>query len=248
MSTVQIFFILILPDHVVTYLSPQTREFFDCEPEEALIRWTEFVTDNPLNDKGIKFTEEAIKTGERQPVYEFELVGKKGRIIWVEVSEAPIVENGKTVAIVGALIDITERKQAEDTLREKDSQYRLLIETSTAGINLLDKDGNFLVVNEPAAKDWGKRPVDLINKNVKEVLPPEFADEVMNIIQKVSETGIGFEQEKFIEPLNKHFIGNIQPIFDDKKKFLGVQVMTIDITERKRQKKLAGKVKNDIEP
>ncbi len=130
------------PDHVLTYVSPQTREFFDCEPEEALISWTEFVTDNPLNNKGLKFTEEAIKTGERQPVYEFELVGKKGRIIWVEVSEAPVVENGKTVAIVGALIDITERKKAEKELKDSEYLLRESQKVANLGSYVLDMPGS----------------------------------------------------------------------------------------------------------
>ncbi len=34
-------------DHVLTYVSPQARSFFACEPEEAMVRWTELVTDHP---------------------------------------------------------------------------------------------------------------------------------------------------------------------------------------------------------
>jgi two-component system, cell cycle sensor histidine kinase and response regulator CckA len=108
------------PDHVLTYMSPRTREYLECEPEEALIRWTEFVTDNPINRQGFEHTQRAIDTGERQPPFELELKGKKGRRIWVEVNESPVVQGGDTVAIVGALIDITERKRAEDALRESE--------------------------------------------------------------------------------------------------------------------------------
>lgn len=104
------------PDHVLTYLSPQTRKFFDCEPEEALVRWTEFMTDNPGNKTGLERTQAAIDTGEAQPPYQLELVGRAGRKVWVEVSENPVVEGGKTVAVVGALRDITREKQMEEQL------------------------------------------------------------------------------------------------------------------------------------
>jgi PAS domain S-box-containing protein len=104
-------------DHVLTYVSPQTRQFFDCEPAEALIRWTEFLTDNPLNAEGLRLTELAIKTGKPQPPYQLELRGKKGRVIRVEVREAPVVQNGRTVAIVGSLTDITARTAAEESAR-----------------------------------------------------------------------------------------------------------------------------------
>jgi len=106
------------PDHVLTYASPQTRQFFDCEPEEALVRWTEFATDSPINAAGFESTQRAIATGERQPVYQLELAGKQGRKIWVEVNEAPVVRGGRTVAVVGALTDVTERQRLELQLRQ----------------------------------------------------------------------------------------------------------------------------------
>ncbi len=101
------------PDHRLLYVSPQSRVFLDCEPEEALVRWTEFLTDNPANERGLSMTDAAIETGIAQQPYELELRGFKGRVIWVEVREAPIVKNGRTVAVVGALSDITERKRME---------------------------------------------------------------------------------------------------------------------------------------
>ncbi len=104
------------PDHRITYVSPQSKTFLDCEPEEALENWQNFLTDNPINNIGVERTNIAIRTGKPQPPYELELKTKKGRIIWVEVHEAPIVENGKTVAMVGSLTDITIKKQAEQAL------------------------------------------------------------------------------------------------------------------------------------
>jgi len=112
------------PDHQLTFLSPQTRQFFDCTPEEAMVIWMQLATDNPINAKGFEITEEAIRTGERQPPYELELIGKKGRKVWVEVNETPVMRDGKTVAIVGALTDMTERKRAEEEKMAKDAQLR----------------------------------------------------------------------------------------------------------------------------
>ena len=111
-------------DRVFTYLSPQTREFFDCEPDEALHNWKELITDNASNQVRVEATCQAIATGQRQPAYELEMVGKKGRKIWVEVHEAPVVRGGRTVGIVGALTDITKRKQIEREREELDAQLR----------------------------------------------------------------------------------------------------------------------------
>ncbi|MBD3224998.1 MAG: PAS domain S-box protein [Caldithrix sp.] len=101
------------PDHVLTYVSPQSQHFLGCAPNEAKVRWTEFATDNPVNEDGFNRTQKAIETGEVQPPFELELKTKNGKKLWVMVNEAPIVKNGKTVSIVGALTDITAHKNIE---------------------------------------------------------------------------------------------------------------------------------------
>jgi PAS domain S-box-containing protein len=160
------------PEHKLTYLSPQTRDFFDCEPEQALVLWTEFATDNPINQIGFELAEKAIQTGEMQPSYELELVGVKGRKIWVEVHEAPVVRDGQTVAIVGALTDITERKQAEKSLRESETKYRTLLETTSEGYWLLNPERKTIEVNESLCEMLGYREDEMLGKK-----PFEFADD-----------------------------------------------------------------------
>lgn len=113
------------PDHKLTYLSPQAEWFLGCSPEEAMRRWTDFATDHPVNEKALRHTRRAIETGEAQPSYELQLEKVDGERIWVQVHEAPIVENGETVAIVGSLTDITERKEIENRnrLQQEVSQF-----------------------------------------------------------------------------------------------------------------------------
>lgn len=101
------------PTHIITDISPQVYNILGYTQEDAMISWTNLISDNPLNNIGIESTQKAIDTGERQPLYELELVKKDGTKIWVEVREFPLVENGKTTAIVGSLVEITERKKAE---------------------------------------------------------------------------------------------------------------------------------------
>ena len=122
------------PEHVLIYVSPQSREILDCEPEEAQIHWQEFLSDHPANRNGVQATERAIRTGERQPPYELELLTRKGRKIWVQVDESPVVRDGKTIAIVGSLTDITARRQAENALQTSEQRYRALFEESPVSI------------------------------------------------------------------------------------------------------------------
>jgi Amt family ammonium transporter len=108
------------PDHVHTYVSPQSHHFFGCAPEEAInTRWTDFLTTNRINEDGILITQRAIETGEAQHTFRLELKTRDGRTLWVEVNEAPVVRDGKTVAIVGRLVDVTKRTQIEQALQHQ---------------------------------------------------------------------------------------------------------------------------------
>ncbi|MEX2352137.1 MAG: PAS domain S-box protein [Balneolaceae bacterium] len=115
------------PDHQITYISPHSIDFLGFEPEEAMRRWTEFSTDHPVNERALKLTERAIETGERQPSYELQLKKKDGESLWVMANESPVVENGKTVMIVGSLTDITELKEHELHLEESLEENRTLM-------------------------------------------------------------------------------------------------------------------------
>lgn len=114
------------PDHVLTFMSQKTREILGYEPEEALINWHDFLTDNPINQEGVELTQKAIETGKPQKPYILELKRKDGQKVWVEVHESPILKDGKTVSIVGALTDITKRIHAEDTLKHQLEELTIL--------------------------------------------------------------------------------------------------------------------------
>jgi len=137
-------------DNVLTYVSPQARQFFDCEPEEAQVRWTEFITDNPANLLAIEATQRAIDSGQRQPPYLVECVGRTGRKIWAEVNETPVVEMGKTVAVVGSLTNITDRKRADEEREQLLVQLDAVLNSISEGVIISDLEGNVLTMNPSA--------------------------------------------------------------------------------------------------
>lgn len=102
---------------VLTYVSPQSSWFLGYPPDKARKNWQNFITDNPLNDIGETLTQKALETGNNQEPYELELKTADGRIIWVEVHEAPIKIDDKVIGIVGSLTDITDRKNIETDLK-----------------------------------------------------------------------------------------------------------------------------------
>ena len=106
------------PDHVLMHVSPRIRSLLGYPPRSGKRAWTDFLTDNPINAAGLERTIRAITSGRREPPYRLEMVKGNGDIIRVEVNEVPVVKNGKTIAIVGSLVDVTEKIQVEEGLAE----------------------------------------------------------------------------------------------------------------------------------
>ncbi|NDY71246.1 hypothetical protein DO021_06770 [Desulfobacter hydrogenophilus] len=144
-------------DHKATFVSPQVSQYLGYEPEEVRNLWTDLITDHPMNAKAIELTQEAIRTGKRQPTYELEMRHKNGRKIIVEVREAPLVENGSVTAIVGSLVDITERKQAEDALRASHERFLTVLDSIDATIYVADMDTyEILFMNKYMVNSFGR--------------------------------------------------------------------------------------------
>ena len=106
------------PDHILMYVSPRLRSLLRWPPHSGKRAWTDYLTDNPINAAGLERTIRAITTGRREPPYRLEMTTADGDIIRVEVNEIPVVKSGKTVAIAGSMIDVTERMHVEEGLAE----------------------------------------------------------------------------------------------------------------------------------
>jgi PAS domain S-box-containing protein len=99
-------------------VSPRIRALLGDTSRSGKRLWTDYLTDNPLNAKGLERTLKAISTGRREPPYRLEFYGRNTEKVWVEVNEIPVVKDKKTVAIAGYLVDVTEKKKVEEGLIE----------------------------------------------------------------------------------------------------------------------------------
>ncbi|MEW6702523.1 MAG: PAS domain S-box protein, partial [Bacteroidota bacterium] len=225
------------PDHILTYLSPQIKNVLGYTPEEALRKWTELTSDNPINEEGFRLTVKAIETCQAQPPYELELIHKNGRKVWVEVREAPVVENGKTVQIVGALVDITERKQMEDALRNSEQSYRHIVDFAPIGIYRSSLEGKILSANKTFSQILGyDSPEELLEKNMGEDIY-YIKEEREKLIQEFEGAGVALDLERQWKKKDGTPIwiqGNSRAVKDETGKIKYFEGFVRDITERKR--------------
>jgi PAS domain S-box-containing protein len=99
----------------------------------------------------------ALVSGEKEKTnFVKRFIHKNGSVIWVEVGSAIHRDlDGKPLYIISTLNNISERKRAEEALKESEQRYRNIIENSTVGIYQSTPDGRYLDVNPAMARIYG---------------------------------------------------------------------------------------------
>jgi len=122
---------------------------------------------------------------ERFSPYEFRAVTKGGETRWVMETVIPIQFLGKR-ATLGNYMDITERKRAEEALRQSEEKYRALFDSAVIGTFIMDAETMKVVMgNQAAAKAFGFDSVEeAIGVNPLDLIPPDDREKVFKIIVK----------------------------------------------------------------
>ena len=128
--------------------------------------------------------------------YGFRGIRKDGSIVYCEAMGRHVEHEG-VPAIMGTLLDITDRKLAEDALAESEAGFRMLTENALVGIYII-QDDVFRYVNPALAKSFGYAPEEIIGRlGPCDLTHPEDRDAVRDRIRRTFEGAVDSERYGF---------------------------------------------------
>ena len=147
----------------ITYANPELERIFNIPFSKSKgTSFAKYVTKNSLL-KSVKLLKK-VRKGKNVEKVELEAVHQKGHIFPVEVWATPLQKDGKYNGLICVVRDITERKVAEENLRESEFKYRTVFESTATAMGTFDEDGIITLVNNEFQKLTGFSKEEVENK------------------------------------------------------------------------------------
>jgi len=233
--------IVINPDTSVKYVNPALEKLTGFTSEELTDRkapypwWTEETLQKTEKDLG-----EAMRKGAQKLEELFQT--KNGDRFWVEITSRPVKKNGKLKYCLANWVDITERKRAEEALRESEERYKDIVENAGVAICADDKNGNITYFNQEFADLFGYSIEEMKKQSHKTLL---HLDD-LRIVSEFHKRRMQGEKEPSryeFKGLKKdgsviHLEVVIGSILTKGGGIIGIRNYFWDITERKRVEKI----------
>ncbi|MBM3155565.1 MAG: PAS domain S-box protein, partial [Chloroflexi bacterium] len=172
---------------------------------------------------------------------EFRTLHKDGHTIHLHVSPTHIRNDDQTTGFIASMIDITERKQMEEVLRQSEERYRTILDEMEDNYYEVDLAGNFTFVNEATCRTLGYSREELLGMNNRAYVAEEDLEAMYQDFNKVYLTGKPTRDlsYKIVRRDSASGIGelSVYPLRNEKGEIIGFRGIGRDITERKQMEK-----------
>ena len=178
--------------------------------------------------------------GETLKPYELEILVERPDGARRNVIPSPLVlrnERGEVIGAINCLYDITERKQAEEALRESEERFSAILSQATAGIVRKDAQGRFVYVNQAFCNMLGYTEADLIGKTVWSFMHEEDIEASRRSFHRLMMEGVPFKLERRFLRADRSVIwvdASVSPIMDVAGRPQSAVAVEVDITGRKQ--------------
>lgn len=168
----------IIRSTTIEFVSKRLCEILEADPDEFLIDGIPvfFGRIHPDDIEGFVRSNEHAQQSLKPYIHEARLlIGD--RIKWVRFESSPRrLENG-SVRWTGVILEITEQRVAEETIRQNEEKYRMLLEFASDAFFHGDKNGNLIIVNSVAIELTGFSRDELLKMNMTDLFSAEMLDE-----------------------------------------------------------------------
>jgi len=151
-----------------TFINPKMFEMLGYTQEEMIGKHLFSFMD----ERGVELAKENLdrrKRGIREQ-HDFEFITKSGKRITTTLETAPLTDDrGRYSGALAGVIDITQRKRAEEALRSSEEKFRSIIEQSSDGIVLTDDRGKVIEWNRGAERIMGLHRLDVLGSTLWDV-------------------------------------------------------------------------------
>ncbi len=221
------------------YMSPMVQTILGYTPEEVMGK---SILDLVHEEVKSAATQELMRMvsseGTISPI-EIPARHRNGSDIILEIRPARLTgADGKLTGLRGVTVDITERRRAEEFLRESEEKYRAIVETAPDMIWEIDTQGRFRYISPIINAIMGYTPEEMTGKLVTDLIPEEKRSAVMQEIARV--TGSEGPIPPFEVPARhrdgRDMVIEIRPvkITGPDSRLIGLRGMARDVTERKQ--------------
>jgi len=232
--------IVIIQDTIIRYANPRLAEMWGGTVQEFIdTPFTDYVHPDEL-PKLVDRYKRRMAGQNVTPIYETALGRKDGSKLYAELNAGIITYQGKPADLV-IVRDITERRQAEEALRESEEKYRSILENIEDGYYEVDLAGNLTFFNDSLCGIIGYSRDEMMGMNNRQYLDKENAKKVFQAFNQVYTTGKptkGFDWEIIRKDGTRRFVeASASLIRNLEGEPAGFRGIVRDITERKRAEK-----------
>jgi PAS domain S-box-containing protein len=191
----------------------------------------------PRTGDNLAYLRAAIRSGYRLIDAESQELDRDGNRKYFLNNLVGIVEGGRLRRVWGTQRDVTERKAAEEAVRENERRLQVVTDSAPVFIAYCDTEARFIFVNQPYADRFHLGREAIIGKHISEVVGEEAYREFKQYVDAaLSGRRVEFEIEIPYRSLGRRFMHTIYaPRFGDGGEVQGFVAVITDVTERRRE-------------
>lgn len=177
---------------VITLFNSACETLFGYQADEVLGHNVKLLMPSPFHDEHDRYLSNYVGTGIARIIgIGREVIGRRkdGTTFPMHLSVGHAELEGET-AFLGIVVDLSDRKKAEEALREGAAKFRAIIDTAVDGVILIDSVGSILEFNPACETLFGYRAQDVVGRNVKLLMPQSYAHEHDTYIHNYLGTGV----------------------------------------------------------